>query len=248
LRLISSRLAHHRSGVESGRIQVTERRRYETCAVCSAVGYVRGARRPSRCSQSHTHVARVDLSLSTHHFGRHGQPTTIEGGTVGDRHCRPLVPCICTTFHSLRPFTLERATSPHQSPWQGEPNASATVNVSRDVSDVGLNVDCLPIHGSVHVPFVRHGKGEGPSVGFLAFSRYILLTPFRRRQSLKRTGGSALWSDADGPWHRAGRSATWREVVVLPGQTRTVRGTGPDGPRPGAGARIPCLTAGRSAP
>jgi hypothetical protein len=76
----------------------------------------------------------------------------------------------------------------------------------------------------------------------------LLLTPFWRRQSLKRTSGGALWSGADGPRHRAGRSVTWREAAALSGQTRTVRGTGPDGPRPGAGARIPCLTAGRSAP
>jgi hypothetical protein len=34
---------------------------------------------------------------------------------------------------------------------------------------------------------------------------------------------------------------------MLSGQARTVRGTGPDGPRPGAGAQVPCLTAGRSA-
>jgi hypothetical protein len=52
----------------------------------------------------------------------------------------------------------------------------------------------------------------------------------------------------DGPRHRAGRSATWREAAVLSGQAWTVRGTGPDGPRPGAGARVPCLTAGQSAP
>jgi hypothetical protein len=37
-------------------------------------------------------------------------------------------------------------------------------------------------------------------------------------------------------------------AAVLSGQARTVRGTGPDGPRPGAGARVPCLTVGRSAP
>jgi hypothetical protein len=72
--------------------------------------------------------------------------------------------------------------------------------------------------------------------------------PFRRRQSLKRTSGGALWSGADGPRHRAGRSATCREAAVLSGQARTVRGQGPDGPRPGAGAWVPCLTAGRSAP
>jgi hypothetical protein len=62
-----------------------------------------------------------------------------------------------------------------------------------------------------------------------------LLTPFGRRQSLKRTNGGALWSGADGPRHRAGRSTTWREAAVLSGQARMVRGTGPDGPRPGAG-------------
>jgi hypothetical protein len=39
-----------------------------------------------------------------------------------------------------------------------------------------------------------------------------------------------------------------RTVAVLSGQARTVRGLGPDGPRPGAGARFLCLTAGRSAP
>jgi hypothetical protein len=69
-----------------------------------------------------------------------------------------------------------------------------------------------------------------------------MLTPFWRRQLLKRTSGGALWSGADGPRARAGRSATWREAAVLSGQVRTVRGTGPDGPRPGAGARVPCRT------
>jgi hypothetical protein len=73
-----------------------------------------------------------------------------------------------------------------------------------------------------------------------------MLTPFWRCQSLKRTSGVALWSGADGPRHRAGRSATWREAAVLSGQAQTVRGTGPDGPRPGAGARVSCLTAGWS--
>jgi hypothetical protein len=37
-------------------------------------------------------------------------------------------------------------------------------------------------------------------------------------------------------------------VAVLSGQARTVRGLGPDSPRPGTGARVSCLTAGRSAP
>jgi hypothetical protein len=75
---------------------------------------------------------------------------------------------------------------------------------------------------------------------------------FLGRQSLKRTGGGALWSGADGPRRRAGRSATWREAAVLSGQAWTVRGTQgrtvrdlvqelgfpawrPDGPRPRAG-------------
>jgi hypothetical protein len=74
-----------------------------------------------------------------------------------------------------------------------------------------------------------------------------MLTPFQRRQSLKRTSGGVLWSGTDGPRPGAGRSATWREAAVLSGQTRTVHDIGPDGPRPGAGARVPCLTAGRSA-
>jgi hypothetical protein len=39
-----------------------------------------------------------------------------------------------------------------------------------------------------------------------------------------------------------------KTVAVLSGQARTVRGQGPDGLRPGAGARVSCLTAGRSAP
>jgi hypothetical protein len=100
-----------------------------------------------------------------------------------------------------------------------------------------------------------------------------VLTHFWRRQSLKRTSGGALCTGPDGPRAGAGRSATWceaqwcslvrrgrsaaqgrtvrdlvRGAVMLPGQTRTVRGTGPDGPRPGTGAGDPCLTVGRSAP
>jgi hypothetical protein len=75
-----------------------------------------------------------------------------------------------------------------------------------------------------------------------------LLTLFRSAKYSRRTGGGALWSGADGPRHGAGRSATWREAAVLSGQARTVRGLGPDGPRPAAGAWVLCLTAGRSAP
>jgi hypothetical protein len=75
-----------------------------------------------------------------------------------------------------------------------------------------------------------------------------MLTPFWRRQLLKRTSGGALCTGADGPRAGAGWSVAWCEAAVLSGQGRTVRGLGPDGPRPGAGARVPCLTAGRSAP
>jgi hypothetical protein len=44
-----------------------------------------------------------------------------------------------------------------------------------------------------------------------------VLTPFRSRQSLKRTSGSALWSGTDDPRSGVGRSATWREAAVLSG-------------------------------
>jgi hypothetical protein len=47
---------------------------------------------------------------------------------------------------------------------------------------------------------------------------------FSERQTLNKNRGGALWSGADGPRPGAGRSATW------------------------PGARVPCLTAGRSAP
>jgi hypothetical protein len=47
--------------------------------------------------------------------------------------------------------------------------------------------------------------------------RLRVLTPFWRHQSLKITRGGALWSGADGPRHRAGRSVTWRETAVLSG-------------------------------
>jgi hypothetical protein len=80
------------------------------------------------------------------------------------------------------------------------------------------------------------------------YSLVFLLTPFRSAKYSRRTGGGALWSGADGPRHGAGWSATWREAAVLSGQARTVHGLGPDGPRPGAGAWVLCLTAGRSAP
>jgi hypothetical protein len=82
----------------------------------------------------------------------------------------------------------------------------------------------------------------------LAKNMRDLLTPFWSAKHSTRTDGGALWSGADGPRSGVGRSATWREAAALSGQARTVCGTGPEGPRPGAGARVPCLTAGRSAP
>jgi hypothetical protein len=73
------------------------------------------------------------------------------------------------------------------------------------------------------------------------------LTPFWRRQLLKRTSGGALWSGVDGPRPRAGRSATWREAAVLSGQARTVRALGPDGPRVRrGGGRSPAAPGSRS--
>jgi hypothetical protein len=80
------------------------------------------------------------------------------------------------------------------------------------------------------------------------FQSIVSVDAFSERQTLNKNRDGALWSGADGPWYGAGRSATWREAVVLSGQARTVRGTGSNGPRPGAGARVPCLTAGWSAP
>jgi hypothetical protein len=85
----------------------------------------------------------------------------------------------------------------------------------------------------------RHTKGVFGMALVDAFLEAPITQENRRRCSLHRGGRSA---------RGVGRSATWREAAVLSGQARTVRGTGPDGPRPGAGARVPCLTAGRSAP
>jgi hypothetical protein len=49
-------------------------------------------------------------------------------------------------------------------------------------------------------------------------------------------------------WRLFGAPNTQEEpTAVLSGQARTVHSLGPDGPRPGAGARVSCLTAGRSA-
>jgi hypothetical protein len=50
-------------------------------------------------------------------------------------------------------------------------------------------------------------------------------------------------------WHlfRAPNTA-WEPVAVPSAEARTVHGQGPDGPRPGTGGGVPCLTVGRSAP
>jgi hypothetical protein len=60
-------------------------------------------------------------------------------------------------------------------------------------------------------------------------------------------GGGALWSGADGPRRRAGRSTTWcRSSVSLP-DGRTVRALGPDGPRVRrGGGRSPATPGSRS--
>jgi hypothetical protein len=50
-------------------------------------------------------------------------------------------------------------------------------------------------------------------------------------------------------WHLFRVPNTQQEpAAMLSAQARTVRDQGPDGPRPGAGAKVPCLTVGRSAP
>ena len=75
-----------------------------------------------------------------------------------------------------------------------------------------------------------------------------MLTPF---WSAKHSTRIVAVPSAQGRTVRArGRTVRGlvRGAVVLSAQGRTVRGLGPDGPRPGAGARVPCLTAGRSAP
>jgi hypothetical protein len=46
-----------------------------------------------------------------------------------------------------------------------------------------------------------------------------------------------------------GAPITQHEPAAVPSaEARTVRGQGPDGPRPGTEAWVPCLTVGRSAP
>jgi hypothetical protein len=68
-----------------------------------------------------------------------------------------------------------------------------------------------------------------------------MLTPFRRRQLLKRTSDGASLV-------RRGRSVAQGRTVRDLARGGGALWSGADGPRPGAGARVPCLTAGRSAP
>jgi hypothetical protein len=70
---------------------------------------------------------------------------------------------------------------------------------------------------------------------------------FSERQSLNKNCGGALWSGADGPRHRAGRSVTWRRGKGSLPDGWTVRALGPDGPhvRRGSG-RSPTAPGSRS--
>jgi hypothetical protein len=102
--------------------------------------------------------------------------------------------------------------------------------------------------GTKHDGFRSGWTGPIPSTTVDAFSKRQILKKNRRRCSLVRRGrsaaqgrtvhdlawgGGALWSGADGPRHRAGRSATWCGSSGSLPDGRTVRALGPDGPRPG---------------
>jgi hypothetical protein len=82
----------------------------------------------------------------------------------------------------------------------------------------------------------------------VSHERFMVLTPFWRRQLLKRT--VAVSSAQERTVRAQGRTVRGlvRGAVVLSAQGRTVRGLRPDGPRPGARLGLLCLTAGRSAP
>jgi hypothetical protein len=66
------------------------------------------------------------------------------------------------------------------------------------------------------------GRGEDPATPFAKTCYPIEVRPvpivggrvdaFFGRQTLTRTGGSALYTGADGPRPGAGRSATWRRA------------------------------------
>jgi hypothetical protein len=82
----------------------------------------------------------------------------------------------------------------------------------------------------------------------LLYLQNLLLTPFR---SAKHSTRTVAVPSAQGRTVRArGRTVRGlvRGAVVLSAQGWTVRGLGPDGPRPGARLGLLCLTAGRSAP
>jgi hypothetical protein len=60
---------------------------------------------------------------------------------------------------------------------------------------------------------------------------------FLECQTPNKNRGGALWSGADGPRPRAGRSVTWRRGKGLLPDGRMVRTLGPDGPRVRRGDR-----------
>ena len=126
-----------------------------------------------------------------------------------------------------------------------------TNNMFREVINynfVGLIKYNIKINGTIC--FKKYLNGifcSNSNIYFFAtnhVSHYVLendaVDAFSERQSLKKNRRRC-------PLHRGGRSAR---------RGRTVRGlvrggsalwSDADGPRPGAGARVPCLTAGRSA-
>jgi hypothetical protein len=81
----------------------------------------------------------------------------------------------------------------------------------------------MPTLDSAHPYPAEEGIDNGADTTGLA-AIGVVLVPFWGANHSIRTGVGVLWSGADGPRRRARRSATWRE------------------------ARVPCLTAGQSAP
>jgi hypothetical protein len=79
-------------------------------------------------------------------------------------------------------------------------------------------------------------RGEHASIN------YIKKNPYLFHIKLNRDGLSTCWHLFRAP------NTAWEPVAVASAEARTVRGQGPDSPRPGTEAAVPCLTAGRSAP
>jgi hypothetical protein len=89
----------------------------------------------------------------------------------------------------------------------------------------------------------RHDRAKPKSFFSLKVKvvRYLCVDAFPECQTLNKNRGGALCTG------RTVRGLV-RGAVVLSAQGRTVRGLGPDGPRPDARLGLLCLTAGRSAP